>query len=428
MRTLLTGTGIVILFLLLARSFHHRLPAGERQFVRRWTSFAFLLYAGLFYWTYQTYLHGDFLYGDSEGYHTSALGALSAFADGDYLLQKNPIPVQYVGYPAYFIAPIYAIGGTDQRLPVLLNFVLLLHVAIMLYWMTAGSENGRREARYVYFFALFNPVAISLALYLRKDVLILWLLALMLHQATTMRRNGLRLGPSLVTAGAFLALTILRLPYALMALAAVLVGLSFRVLDTPVKRLLLLPPAVLATVLLARDPTALVLAGAERYMSSSYYEETVFSAATTPQEAILLALRTPMLGISYAFKVLLGTLSGGFAPIRGLTGWSEYLTLLQIDRIGSGLGALWGMSQLPITVAGLVIVLRRRRAQMAPLLIFTGSLMVILFVIGYGSRWGLPGALLVATCWGVGFRRFLDRQTTVSHPALSPQAQRDPAA
>lgn len=330
---------------------------------------------------------------------------------GTFFITGGMLALNYPGYPAYFMAPIYIAGGAAPPLIHIAQLVLHAHIAMMLYTMVRAVEVKYQSAKYVFFFALFFPDTIALSLYLRKDVLILWCIVVVLMHTTHSIRYGFTLKRALLIGLITSYLAILRMPYALV----MLVPTCFAVADQPaISRrisLFLKVFSVLLIVPLFKSQIESAYIGASALMATeTAYGEGRFGYADTPFELLAVLRATPLKGIWYILVVVGAFFFGGFAALRAIRDLFSDIHGLHIAGRIFALGSAWRFINLPFTLFGVWILVRHHRRGMGPLLVFTVLLMIIMFVIGYGGRWGLAGMIINCVAWGIGYARIMKRK------------------
>jgi hypothetical protein len=393
---------VIFSYFLLARSFIRRTPPADRRFLSVCIFLAFAVQLALTLWVQYFYLQGDFLYGDSAAYHYAALDAIDYFKQGDFIITPDMIKMNYSGYSGYFLAPIYLLTGENSLAPKLIQVLLCLHIAIRIYDLLSSVLDRGRQAKMAFFFAVFFPEMIGQALYLRKDVLILWCIVNMFYYTMYIFQKGIQPKNVVCFALIMLYLSILRWPMAIMVFLACACYLLNRY-QVPHRKLAYLTMLLVFVLMLKVQLVQQVDAVQQVYMQSVYAEDTLFAGASSAKDVVVTVMRNPVGCAIYAIKVLQGTFAGGLAPIRALFGDKEDFDEFSVDWIFDGVGAIWRYLNIIVTLAGLWIILRKYKTEFLSVLLFSFALMTILFVVGFSGRWGLSQMILCSLCWGIGF-------------------------
>jgi len=384
-----------------------RMENPDRRFGRACVLTAFLLFTGLVIWSQALILQGRFSPGDGEGYHLAGIVALDYFAEREFFITGEMLRLNYAGYPAYFIGPLYALGGRVPILVILAQLILHLHIAVMIYQMTRCVETEYRAARYAFLFALFFPDSIALSLYHLKDVLILWLTTLSLLNSVLITRFGISGRRLLGVALASTFLATLRTSNVLLVLLAFAIALANQETISRYTAAVAKAAVLGLVVWLLSDLISSSYKEVEGLMRSDYYREGVFPEAESPEELISVIGDSPLRGILQGAKVIQAMLTGGYAAVREIREMEFQLSLLNVASPIVSLGALWRYLNLPFTAYGLWVLVSRRRRTASPVLAFSLLVMATMFVLGYGGRWGLPGMVLNSMAWGIGYSRTL---------------------
>lgn len=409
MRSFIFGVALTCLFVWLGARFAAKAAKSDRRFIQVCVLWAFVLFAGLVIWSQYFVFQGEFAFGDGEGYHLAAILALDHFKEGQFFITGEMLRLNYPGYPAYFIAPLYALGGPEPVLVVLAQLILHLHIAIMIYQMTQSIEDRFPAGRYAFFFALFFPDSIAHSLYHLKDVLILWCIVVALLNSVLIVKFGVTWRYLLAVAIAASFLAILRIPSFLLALLAFAVALTERQLTF--RNALIAKMLTLGLVAwLFWDLFDVSYAGVEGLMSRDRDQESFFSEAQSPLELVSVVVNSPLRGLRYALTIFQAVFTGGLAVVRRI-GEIEYeLSLLNVAYPIIAIGALWRWVNIPFTLYGLWVILKTCRRNTKPVLVFSGLLMATMFILGYSARWGLAGMIINCIAWGIGYSRRSRRQ------------------
>jgi hypothetical protein len=414
MGAILAITTIGISFLLLRQSFLKRVPKGDRRFMRRCIFFAFILYLGFFVWVQYFFLQGKLVAsGDQVGYHLQAIWSLQYFKQGIFLITGDMIQLNYPGYPAYFLAPIYLLAGNFPVIAEFVQLVLCFHIAIRIYDLTALAVGYGRRAKMAFFFALFFPEVIGFALQLLKDLLILWCIVNLLYYAARMHKYGVRPKDFVSFVILTLYLATLRTPIVSMAVLPGIVYIIQRYRSLNRNIMIILLFIILAIPL--RGIFVEQLNTKSAIVESASFEERLFPEASSPLDALVMAVKNPLRSTVYMLRVFKGIFAGGVGPIfilLSLHSPEEY-EKDYVQGIFDSFGVTWRLINCPITLLGLWIILRKYRYQFSHILIFTASLMLVLFVSGYGGRWGLPGMIPCSIAWGIGFHEYFQKRKIV---------------
>jgi hypothetical protein len=367
----------------------------------------------LFLFITQVILQGHFQPGDGPGYHYRAITAIAMFSEGTFLITPQMLAINYSGYPAYFIAPIYILGGPSPHLVHLVQLMLHVHVAFMLYRLTDIAMKSSSAPKYVFFFALFFPDSMGLAFYHLKDVLILWCIAVAMLNTTKIIYQGYSQKRLLWVLFACVYLATLRIPYALLTIlsigAAVMEGKFISRKLAWFGKI----TAVAFLFYLFRDHFEASYDTAAGFMEVDSYRYSAFGEAYSPKELVSVIIRSPLRGFKYILKVFSAFMTGGLAAIREIYDIDLELARLNTSHPFVVLGAAWRFANLPFTLFGLFLILRRFRREFDCVLSISAFLMISMFVIGYSGRWGLPGMMINCIAWGVGYSRISIFQTKI---------------
>lgn len=399
------GALVILAFFLLSKNFLREVPPHDKLLIGIFIAAAFLIYTGLFIWVYEFFLKERFLYGDGEGYHEGAIIAIDYFSRWQFTVPQEAMDLTFIGYPAYFIAPIYILGGVEPKLPIMVQLVLCLHIGIMLYKMTALCTGNYKAAKAVLFFSLFFPEVIGLALYLLKDMLILWLIVASLYCAILIREKGFNMRYAVYILLMVIYLHTLRAGYSVLTFLVCFVTAALPKTRYMEKKIAYSVASVavmggIVFFLFANSPT-LTSGYLTQLAEDGYFLQSVNEDASNLASVVI---KYPKETIIYILKILQAMLAGGLAGIREiLQGYRPEYSERAIGWIFGEIGAVWRFINLPVTMVGLWIVLRRYRKQFMPVLIFSLLLVVIMFFKGYSTRFALPAMMINSISWGIGF-------------------------
>jgi hypothetical protein len=410
MRTVIAAYCTILLYVWLAKSFIKRAPQKDRRFLTITIILAFGIYFTLIFWVQYFYLKGGFMYGDSSSYHNAALEAINYFKTGKFFITADMVQLNYSGYSSYFLAPIYLLAGDNPLIPKLVQMLLCLHIAIRIYDLLTSALGAGRQAKMAFVFAIFFPEMIGQALYIRKDVLILWCIVNIFYYVTNIFKKGIQPKNVLYFSFLMLYLSVLRLPMAAMVFLACACYLLNRY-KVPHRKLAYLTMLIASVFILRTQVLQQIDVIGQGYMQSKYAEGTLFAGATSLRDVLSTVIGNPIGSAIYAIKVLQGTFAGGLSPIRNLFSHKDDFAGPAVDWIFEGIGAIWRYLNVIVTLSGLWIILRKYKTALLHVLLFSLVLMFILFIVGFSARWGLPEMILCSICWGIGFDLISSKRT-----------------
>ena len=364
-----------------------------------WIFAASGLYLGILFFVQYFYLKNSFFYGDAFGYHQNAISVIRDFKQGRFLITSKMIG-NGGGYAAYFVAPIYLVGGNIPIMPKLVQALLCLHIAIRIYDLTFLALDDKRPAKMAFFFAIFFAEMIILAQYLLKDLLALWCVVNLLYYAALLRKS--ELGVKNLVCFSLFGLYLYSLRISLLAI--VVAGCAFHIIGFFRLRYRVLATILLILVIFFKLKPVLSqqVVEAESLFLLAPHAKTVFPGASSLGDIVSVTVKNPLPLIFYFTKVFSGVFAVGLAAIRDLFS-GNYIRDYGFGIVVAGFGAIWRFINLPISLFGLYIILKKHRSVFSHILSFSLALMLIMTIIGYNTRWGLPSMILCSICWGVGF-------------------------
>jgi hypothetical protein len=368
------------------------------------------IYLVLYFWIQFVYLDGRQFWGDSDGYHLGAIRSAQMFKHLHFRISPSVAGSNDVGYPAYFLAPIYIISNYHSEIAILFQMILSFHIALRIRDIVFLSIKNERAANMAFTFAFIFPDMLCLAQYIRKDIVILWCIVNIFYYATQFRETRKLSIKSIIMIVLFTGYGFFfRGNYLLMATTSSLIFITLRSTSRFWRGLRVISSVVI--IIFIYNEINSFLNSKISATQFDYFKKTTFAGARTPKDIALATIKRPVPSSIYFLKVFQATFVGSLSGIRMFMSPPALVKEhLGIEWIANGISGFWRYPNGIFTFIGLWIILRRYLSQFFHILLFTLSLMLILYSVGYSGRYGLPGMIINSICWGVGIGYVIDRQ------------------